>query len=114
MTFNAVDGAVVPFNDARAGGGGAVEFEEVIVVLERIVTFPPAKAVATFVAPCVKVTVLRTVVGGREVVCVTVLPWTVVVIVVTVPGWVSSMIITCTEDEDELEEEEEELPAAPT
>lgn len=34
-------------------------------------------------------------------------------IVVTVPGCVSSMMITWTEDDDELDEEDDELPAAP-
>ena len=71
VTFNDTGGggAAVPFNDARpGGGGGAVEFEDVMVVLEIIVAFPLAKAVAMFVAPCVSVTVERTVVGGKEVV----------------------------------------------
>jgi hypothetical protein len=71
VTFNDAGGGgvAVLFNDARPGGrGGAVEFEDVTVVFEIIVAFPLAKAVAIFVAPCVRVTVERMVVGGKEVV----------------------------------------------
>ena len=97
----------------NAGGGAAVEFDKVTVVFEMTVAFPPANAVATFVAPCVRVTVESTVVGGRDVVCVTVCPWIVVVTVVIVPGWVSSIMMTWTEDDELDEDDEEELPVAP-
>ena len=78
-----------------AGGGGAAA----IVVLLMTVVFPAAiaaMAVALPVAPCVRVTVDRTVVGGRLVVLVTVCPLTIWVIVVSLPGDVSWIMMIST------------------
>jgi len=90
----------VPFTAAAvlfkaAGGGGAAA----IVVLLMTVVFPAAiaaMAVALPVAPCVRVTVDRTVVGGRLVVLVTVCPLTIWVIVVSLPGDVSWIMMIST------------------
>lgn len=120
VSFPAAAFGDVPFN--AAGGGratepGAVPFtvaavEFVITVVLLIIVAVPLATLGKVVAlvPCDRVTVEVTVFAGDETVCVTFWPDTSCVMVVVVPGWVSSIIITSTEEEelDEDEEDEEE------